>query len=99
MLPGSSIGQRLVLTSFGESHGKSIGAVLDGCPAGLEIDEKEIQKMLDQRKPGQNLISTQRKEGDIVEIVSGIFRGHHNWCSNYNVNLEQQIKNQKIMKI
>lgn len=76
MLPGSSIGQRLVLTSFGESHGKSIGAVLDGCPAGLEIDEKEIQKMLDLRKPGQNLISTQRKEEDIVEIISGVFRGH-----------------------
>ncbi|HJM79483.1 MAG TPA: chorismate synthase, partial [Nitrosopumilus sp.] len=75
MLPGSSIGQRLVLTSFGESHGRSIGTVLDGCPAGLEIDEKEIQEMLDLRKPGQNIISTQRKEGDIVEIVSGVFRG------------------------
>ena len=75
MLPGNSIGQRLVLTSFGESHGRSIGAVLDGCPAGLEIDEKEIQEMLNLRKPGQNLISTQRKEGDIVEIVSGVFRG------------------------
>ena len=75
-MPGSSIGQRLVLTSFGESHGKSIGAILDGCPAGLEIDEKEIQKTLDLRKPGQSLISTQRKEGDIVEIISGVFRGH-----------------------
>ena len=76
MLPGSSIGQRLVLTSFGESHGRSIGAVLDGCPAGLEIDETEIQKMLDLRKPGQSLISTQRKESDIVEIISGVFRGY-----------------------
>ena len=76
MLPGSSIGQRLVLTSFGESHGRSIGAVLDGCPAGLEIDEKDIQKMLDQRKPGQSLITTQRKEGDKVEIISGVFRGY-----------------------
>ena len=76
MLPGSYIGQRLVLTSFGESHGKSIGAVLDGCPAGLEIDEKDIQKMLDLRKPGQNQISTQRKERDVVEIISGVFRGH-----------------------
>ena len=75
-MQGSSIGQRLVLTSFGESHGKTIGAVVDGCPAGLEIDEKDIQKMLDQRKPGQNLISTQRKEGDVVEIISGVFRGH-----------------------
>jgi chorismate synthase len=76
VLPGSSIGQRLVLTSFGESHGKSIGAVLDGCPAGLEISEGDIQKMLDQRKPGQSLITTQRKEGDKVEIISGVFRGH-----------------------
>ena len=75
MLSGNSIGNRLVLTSFGESHGKSIGAVLDGCPAGLEIDEKEIQKMLDYRKPGTSLITTQRKEGDKVEIISGVFRG------------------------
>ncbi len=75
-MQGNSIGQRLVLTSFGESHGKTVGAVLDGCPAGLEIDEKDIQTMLDQRRPGQNLISTQRKEGDVVEIVSGVFRGY-----------------------
>lgn len=74
-MTGNSIGQRLVLTSFGESHGKSIGAVLDGCPAGLEIDEKEIQKMLDYRKPGTSKITTQRKEGDKVEIISGVFRG------------------------
>ena len=74
-MSGNSIGQRLVLTSFGESHGKGIGAVLDGCPAGLEIDEKEIQKMLDYRKPGTSLITTQRKEGDKVEIISGVFRG------------------------
>ena len=74
-MSGNSIGQRLVLTSFGESHGKSIGAILDGCPAGLEIDEKEIQKMLDYRKPGTSLITTQRKEGDKVEIISGTFRG------------------------
>jgi len=74
-LSGNSIGQRLVLTSFGESHGKAIGAVLDGCPAGLEIDEKEIQKMLDYRKPGTSIITTQRKEGDKVEIISGVFRG------------------------
>ncbi len=76
MLFGSSIGQRLVLTSFGESHGIAIGAVLDGCPAGLSIDEHDIQPMLDQRRPGQSIISTQRREGDTVEIVSGTFRGH-----------------------
>lgn len=65
-----------MLTSFGESHGKSVGAVLDGCPAGLEIDEKDIQEMLDLRRPGQSAITTQRKEGDKVEIISGVFRGH-----------------------
>ena len=75
-MSGSSIGKRLVLTSFGESHGKCVGAVLDGCPAGLELEEKDIQKMLDQRRPGQSSITTQRKEGDQVEIISGIFRGH-----------------------
>jgi len=74
-LSGNSIGQRLVLTSFGESHGKAVGAILDGCPAGLEIDEKEIQKMLDYRKPGTSVITSQRKEGDKVEIISGVFRG------------------------
>lgn len=74
-MSGNSIGQRLVLTSFGESHGKAIGAILDGCPAGLEIDEKEIQKMLDYRKPGTSIITSQRKEGDKVEIISGVFRG------------------------
>ena len=75
-MPGNSIGQRLVLTSFGESHGKVVGAVLDGCPAGLELDESDIQGMLDKRRPGQNIISTQRKETDVVEIISGVFRGH-----------------------
>jgi len=75
-MAGSSIGQRLVLTSFGESHGKCVGAVLDGCPAGLELDEKDIQGMLDYRRPGQSLVSTQRKEGDQIEILSGVFRGH-----------------------
>ena len=75
-MPGSSIGNKLILTSFGESHGKCVGAVLDGCPAGLEISEKDIQKMSDQRRPGQSPITTQRKEGDKVEIISGVFRGH-----------------------
>ncbi len=75
-MPGNSIGQRLVLTSFGESHGRCVGAVLDGCPAGLELDENDIQKMLDLRKPGQSLVSTQRKEEDKVEIISGVFRGY-----------------------
>ncbi len=76
VLSTSSIGCRLVLTSFGESHGKTIGAVLDGCPAGLRLNEKDIQPMLNLRKPGQSAITTQRKEGDIVKIISGVFRGY-----------------------
>ena len=76
LLSGSSIGSKLTLTSFGESHGKCVGTILDGCPAGLDLDEKDIQVMLNQRKPGQSVISTQRKEGDKVEIISGVFRGH-----------------------
>lgn len=75
-MSSSSIGQRFVFTSFGESHGRCIGAVVDGCPAGLELEEKDIQKMLDLRKPGQSLVSTQRREGDVVEILSGVFRGY-----------------------
>ncbi len=75
-MTGSSIGERFVFTSFGESHGRCIGAVVDGCPAGLELEEKDIQKMLDLRKPGQSLVSTQRKEGDKVEILSGVLRGY-----------------------
>ena len=75
-MSSSSIGQRYVFTSFGESHGRCIGAVVDGCPAGLELEEKDIQKMLDLRKPGQSIITTQRKEEDKVEILSGVFRGY-----------------------
>jgi chorismate synthase len=75
-MSSSSIGQRFVFTSFGESHGRCIGATVDGCPAGLEIEEKDIQSMLDQRKPGQSMVSTQRKEEDKVEILSGVYKGH-----------------------
>ncbi len=63
------------ITSFGESHGPAIGVVIDGCPAGLEIDEAFIQAELDRRKPGQSKITTQRKEDDTFKILSGIFEG------------------------
>ena len=76
ILSSNSIGKRLVLTSFGESHGRCVGAVLDGCPAGLQLEEKDIQKMLDYRRPGQSSITTQRKESDTVEIISGVFQKH-----------------------
>ncbi|KOY87409.1 chorismate synthase [bacterium 336/3] len=63
------------ITTFGESHGIAVGVVIDGCPAGLEIDEGFIQKELDRRRPGQSAIVTQRKEADQIQIVSGVFEG------------------------
>ncbi|MDQ1340672.1 MAG: chorismate synthase [Campylobacterota bacterium] len=68
-------GERFSISTFGESHGKAIGCIVDGVPAGLEIDEEFIQKELDRRKPGQNAYATGRKESDKVEILSGVFEG------------------------
>ena len=70
------LGERFTIMSFGESHGKCVGVVVDGCPAGLELDEADIQPYLDLRKPGQSEITTARKEEDKVEIISGVFNGH-----------------------
>ena len=71
----SSFGTHFTVTTWGESHGKALGAVVDGCPAGLSLCEEDIQKFLDRRKPGQSRYTTARKEGDLVEILSGIFEG------------------------
>lgn len=71
----NTIGKILTFTSFGESHGKGIGGILDGCPAGLELDLEYIQSELDRRKPGQSKIATPRKEDDKVEFLSGVFEG------------------------
>lgn len=71
----NSFGRRLIMTTFGESHGKAIGCILDGVPAGLVIDETYIQAQLDRRRPGRNEFDTARKEGDKVEILSGVFEG------------------------
>lgn len=73
---GNSLGKKFVITSFGESHGKCVGIVVDGCPAGLAITEKDIQGELDKRRPGNSIASTKRAEGDIVEIQSGVFNGY-----------------------
>ncbi|MDQ3717702.1 MAG: chorismate synthase [Thermoproteota archaeon] len=72
---GSMIGERFVAVSFGESHGRCIGIIVDGCPAGLPLGEADIQPLLDLRKPGQSVITTQRREEDKVEILSGVFNG------------------------
>ena len=71
----SSFGSHFTVTTWGESHGKALGAVIDGCPAGLSLSEEDIQKFLDRRKPGQSRYTTARKEGDLVEILSGVFEG------------------------
>ena len=74
-MAGSTFGKHFTFTTWGESHGKAIGVVVDGCPAGLELCEEDIQAYLDRRKPGQSKFTTQRKEDDSVEILSGIFEG------------------------
>ena len=79
-MAGSTYGKLFQISTWGESHGKALGVVVDGCPAGLALDESDIQKFLDRRKPGQNAFSTPRKEDDTVEILSGIFEGKTTGC-------------------
>jgi len=74
-MAGNTYGTLFKLTTFGESHGKAIGGIIDGCPAGLELDFDAIQRELERRKPGQSKIVTQRKEPDTVDFLSGIFEG------------------------
>lgn len=74
-MAGSTLGNIFRITTWGESHGKGVGVVVDGCPAGLSLDEEKIQKYLDRRKPGVTRYSTPRKEEDRVELFSGIFEG------------------------
>ena len=74
-MAGSTFGTLFRITTFGESHGAAIGVTIDGCPAGLSLDEADIQLELDRRRPGQSSITTQRKETDQAEILSGVFEG------------------------
>jgi chorismate synthase len=74
-MSGNTFGKIFRVTTFGESHGKALGCVIDGCPPNIKIDESDIQKDLNRRKPGQSKYTTQRKEDDKVEILSGIFNG------------------------
>ncbi|MCI0919871.1 chorismate synthase [Sphingobacterium rhinopitheci] len=74
-MAGNSFGDLFRITTFGESHGKAIGVIIDGCPSNIEIDELFIQSELDKRKPGQSKITTQRKESDTAQILSGTFEG------------------------
>ena len=74
-MSGNTFGKLFTLTTFGESHGPAIGAVVDGCPPGLSLSEDDLQSDLDRRKPGQSRFTTQRKEDDVVRILSGVFEG------------------------
>ena len=74
-MSGNSFGKSFVVTSFGESHGSAIGCIVDGCPPGLELDESDLQRDLDRRKPGTSRHTTQRREDDSVQILSGTFEG------------------------
>jgi chorismate synthase len=74
-MSGNTFGSLFRVTTFGESHGVAIGVIIDGCPAGLAIDENKVQVDLDRRRPGQSKITTQRNEGDKVRFLSGIFEG------------------------
>ncbi len=74
-MSGNSFGKLFVVTSFGESHGPAIGCIVDGCPPGLELSEEDLQGDLDRRKPGTSRHTTQRREDDVVQIMSGVFEG------------------------
>lgn len=74
-MSGNTFGKLFTVTTFGESHGLALGAIVDGCPPGLEISEEDLQIDLDRRKPGQSKFTTQRKEADQVKILSGVFEG------------------------
>lgn len=74
-MSGNSIGQNFVVTTFGESHGKALGCIIDGCPPGLELNEADMQRDLDRRRPGTSRYTTARREPDEVRVLSGIFEG------------------------
>src|SRR3989338_4920810 len=74
-MASNSFGRHFTITTFGESHGTAIGVVVDGVPPGIAVSTADIQKELDRRKPGQSAVTTQRKEDDAAEVLSGIFEG------------------------
>ena len=74
-MSGNTFGKLFQVTTYGESHGKALGCIIDGCPPQLEISTDDIQSELNRRKPGQSDVTTQRKEDDVVEILSGVFEG------------------------
>ncbi|MBI1192743.1 MAG: chorismate synthase [Bacteroidetes bacterium] len=74
-MPGNSFGQSFRISTFGESHGPALGVIIDGCPPGIAFDQERLERDMARRRPGQSAIVTQRKEGDAVEVLSGVFQG------------------------
>ena len=74
-MSGNTFGKLFTVTTFGESHGPALGCIIDGCPPGLSLEASDLQLDLNRRKPGQSRYTTQRKEDDEVQILSGVFEG------------------------
>lgn len=98
-MAGSSFGSMLRVTTFGESHGPAVGCILDGCPAGIALDEHIVQHELDRRRVGQSKVSSQRKEPDQVQILSGVFEGRTTGTPIAMVVFNQDAKSQHYSNI
>lgn len=96
---GNSLGTLFRITTFGESHGNALGVVIDGCPAGFEIDLGKVQHELDRRRPGQSRLVTPRKESDQLEILSGLFEGRTTGAPIAAVVRNQDVKSKDYDKI
>jgi chorismate synthase len=94
----NTFGKLFRFSTWGESHGPAIGCVVDGCPPNISIKEQDIQIELDKRKPGQSKFTTQRKEDDKVQILSGVFEGKNNWDTHIAHNLQQRYEIKRLWK-
>ena len=91
-MTGNTFGKIFKVTTWGESHGSGLGCIIDGVPADIKLDEKYIQSFLDKRKPGQSKYTTQRKEDDKVEILSGVFEGKTTGNTHFTTDQKQRCK-------
>jgi chorismate synthase len=94
----NTFGKLFRFSTWGESHGPAIGCVVDGCPPNISIKEQDIQIELDKRKPGQSKFTTQRKEDDKVQILSGVFEGKTTWDTHITHNLQQRYEIKRLWK-
>ena len=93
-MAGNTFGSVFRVSTFGESHGPAVGCILDGCPAGIVLDEAVIQRELDRRRVGQSKVSSQRREPDVVQIMSGVFEGRTTGASIAMVVMNTDAKSQ-----